>query len=110
MDLWGTACRARRRIRRALLLGLGAVARERAAANALTQLRKADADSRRRARQQARFREPGQRIDLEAPEAAVLVHEEIDTTVDVELQRAMHAQREALDLNRLLRREIGGEN
>src|SRR6187431_3120576 len=93
-----------------LLLGLGAVARERAAANALTQLRKADTDSRRRSRQQARFREPGQRIDLEAPEAAVLVHAEIDAAVNVELQRAVHAQRQPLDLLGLVRREIGRKN
>src|SRR6188508_544654 len=111
MDLSGTAVPDQRgRVRRGLLLGLGAVARERAAANALAELRRADANSASRSRQQARLGEPGQRIDLEAPEAAVLVHAEIDTAVDVELQRAVHAQRQPLDLLGLVRREIGRKN
>src|SRR5689334_4963946 len=100
MDLSGTKYRTSV----VLLFRLRAVARERAAADALAKLGEADADSASRSRQQARFREAGQRVDLETPEAAVLVHAEIDAAVDIELQRAVHAQREALYLLGLLRR------
>src|SRR5262245_14358962 len=103
MALSGT--RARR-----LLLRLRAVPRDRTAADALAELGETDADGRRGARQQARLGEARQRVDLEAPETAVPVHAEVDAAVDVELQRAMHAQREILNARRLLRCHVRGED
>src|SRR5512143_2657398 len=74
--------------------------RQRTAANPLAELGEADADRGCCARQQARGREPRQRVDLEAPDAAVLVHAEIDAAVRIELQRTVHTQREILRARR----------
>src|SRR5688572_31916443 len=84
--------------------------RERAAADALAELRKVDTDGCGRPRKQARRRQAGQRVDLEAPEAALGIHAEIDSAIDVELQRPMHFEREVLDARRLLGAKIGGKD